>query len=305
MKFTKMKFEKPLSGCGVVTLGKSTFSFDLEHKDAKGNADTTHFSLGHDLLPDDLPETFRLKNGKAYWFNIRADGSAINNVRPATGRFKVVCSGIAKNVETGEFTVIEKGGDFGKYWQYVAELEVVEGPNKGIKYPLYLPLASENKKTGEPQLKYHADAEGNFSPMGDPDKSANIRRLFDWIICSGLVNITMVWKEEYDSDSQPLLKALDKAVRKLSVEFEMVAKNGYPDYMASLEVEDDAADDEDEVEEEETPKAKAKKVVEEEDEEDQPKAKAKKVVDEDDDEPEDDDDTDEPVKRPSFSKLRK
>jgi hypothetical protein len=283
-----------LTGVGTVALGKSTLSFDLEYKNDKGKMDSEHFSFKHSDIPDDLPDGFKMKNGKEYWFNIRADGSQINNIRPASGTFKVHASGVAKDQEGKEFSVIEKTGDYGAYCQFVVDLEVLEGSNTGITYPLYLPLSNTNK--GTVQLKFGPDDEGNLSPMGNPEKSANIRRLFDFIICSGLVDVTMPWKDEYVDDVQLFLKAFDKAIRKLDVTFELKAKNGYPDYMGSIETEDEEVETEEEVEDEPVPAKKSTKKV---------------VVEDDDEEDEDtdaDDDEDEPVvpaKKRDFSKLKK
>ena len=292
MKFLQQKFDKPLTGTGKVLVGKRTFSFDLEQK----GGEVEHFSFPNSALPEDLPDNFKIKNGGRYWFNIRADGSAINNIRPASGFFSVVANGVAKN-EEGQYTVIESTGDFGRYWQFVVELIVTQGSAEGITFPLYLPLANENKK-GEPVLKFGADPEGNLSPMGNPAKSTNIKRLFDFIIASGLVDITMVWKDKYAEDFQSFLGAFDRAIQKSGqTEFGLVVARGYPDSMTPTDaepVEDEEVDDEVEDDDEVAAPVKSK-------------SKVAPVDDDDDEVDEDDEDEDDEVvaKRPSFSKLKK
>lgn len=284
MKSVKPKFERPITGVGVVKLGKSTFSVEVAYKNEKGKDDSESFQFKMKDLPEDLPEGFELKNGKSYWFNIRADGSAINNIRPAKGVFKVKCVGMAtKEDDRGneEFVVLEKKGDFGAYKQIVANLVVQEGDAAGTVFPQYLPFGSENSK-GDWTYRFAPDEDGNFTVVGNPDKSKNVAALFDFVQYTGLGDVELPFPDT--EDEQDVLEVLHKAIRKQKKVFSLIVENGYTKSMTSA---DDDVEVE-EVDEDEAPAPKkSKKVVEEDDEEVvAPKKSAKKVVVDDDEEDE-------------------
>lgn len=300
MKFSKPKYQKPITGVGVFKLGKTSFSVDVQFKDAKGNDDSENFSFKLSDLPEDLPESFDLRNGVSYFWNIRADGSAINNVRPAKGTFNVVCDGVTKD-DKDNYQVIERTGDFGKYWQVVVNLRVVDGNAAGILFPCYLPFASEYK--GERQERFVDDGEGNLTIVGNPDKSRAIAQLFDLIEYAGLADTEIPFPDS--EDEQDVLAVFSKALRKAKKKFMLIVEKGYIKSMASVDdTDEDAEDDEEietdedeveEVEEEvvEEPKKKVSKklpevvekvskavkkapVVEDDDEVEQPKKKSKR-----------------------------
>jgi hypothetical protein len=302
VKFSRPKYQKPVTGVGVFKLGKTSFSVDVHYKDAKGNDESENFSFKLSDLPEDLPETFELRNGGQYFWNIRADGSAINSVRPAKGTFNVVCDGVTKD-EKDNYQVIERTGDFGKYWQVVVNLRVVDGNAAGILFPCYLPFASEYK--GERQERFVDDGEGNLTIVGNPDKSRAIAQLFDLIEYAGLADIEIPFPDS--EDEQDVLAVFSKTLRKAKKKFMLIVEKGYIKSMASIddaddeEVEDEEEieTDEDEVEEveeevveepkkkvskklpevvEKVSKAVKKPVVEDDDEEEveQPKKKSKR-----------------------------
>jgi len=290
MKLTKQKFEKPVNGVGTVKLGRNSWSIEVLHRNDKGKEDTTRFSFKLDDLPENLPEEFALKNGKAYFVSVRADGSAINQLRPAKGMFNMKCSGLAKD-DDGNILVLERTGQYGKYWQFIAEMIVTSGENKGILYPLYLPLGDEGKNG--PRYRFVPDDDGNFTVVGNPDKSKNVAQLFDFITCTGLADVEIPFPEgdPEDLDVQEVLEVIDKNVRKLKRTFQIIVENGYPtklgDFNGDTEDEDeDAPEEVDETEEEETPKTRTAKA----------KATGKKAAEAD----EDDEEEVKPRKRPKF-----
>lgn len=271
MRFSKPKYQKPVTGVGVFKLGKNRFSVDVQFKDAKGNEDSENFSFQLSDLPEDLPETFELKNGSSYFWNIRADGSAINSARPAKGMFSVVCTGIAKD-DKDNFLVMEKLGQYGKYWQIVANLVVTDGNATDIVFPLYLPFAGTDSRSGDRFDRFVADDDGNFTIVGSPDKSKAVAQLFDFIEYAGLSDVEIPFPDS--DDEQDVLAVFSKALRKGKHEFMIIVEKGYVKSMASIN--DDESDDDEDVEV--TPIVKKKVVVDEDDDEEVVETKSSKKL---------------------------
>lgn len=300
MKFgnSKPTYEKPTSGVGVVKLGKSTFSVDLEYstgknkKTGKYEYDTETFKFNLDVLEelDFLPEDFELKNGKSYFMSIKTGTEEILQLRPASGFYPVKFAGLAHSrdkdgdIDPHEILITEGDGEYGKFWQFVAELEVTDGPNAGIKYPVYLPLASEDSKTGEPRYKFYMD-DGKFVVMRGPKSGEKVKMLDDLIQLSGIAEYSFKMDNDEEYEVQDVLAMIEKAGKKMGNTFSMLVEKGYPKTLTAdenAETDEIVEDVEEEVEEKPVKKS-VKKVVEvvEDDEEEAPKKAKKRWVDED------------------------
>lgn len=286
MKFTKPKFERPITGVGKAKVGTKSFSLvDLTFRDDKGNTNEDTFSFKLSDLPEDLPDGFEIANGKDYFASITSTGDSLLNIRPAKGTFTVACSEFSETKD-GDILVLERTGKFGTYHQFVPLLTVTKGAYKGINFPLYLPFGSDGK------CRLVCGDTGLMEVVGNPDKSRGVSQLFDFLTFTGVADLNIKYPmdgDEPDNDPQAILNTLLKAVRKAGQEFTILADAGYVKAMAELDDvavdDDDDAEDvvEDDEEEDVKPKAKAKAKVDVEDEEEDdvpaPKAKRKPKFD--------------------------
>lgn len=280
MKLKKNEFKKPLAGVGLVKLGKSSFTVELTYKNESWKDETDTFQFKNDAIPESLQDVFGLKNNKSYFFNIRADGSAINDIRPAKGMFKAKCLGLHTN-DDGEFVVIEKSGTYGKYWKFIADLQITSGEYKGIIFPLYLPLGSEDPKSGEINSKFRADDDGYIDLYGDPDKSMPFKMLLKFMICTGLMATNIRYPE--DDEMQSVLKAISKTIKKQDKSFSMSVAEGYPDALSELDEDEDTEVSQEDDDEDDVPVKKVSKVVEDDDDDKPVKKSSKAKFEEDED----------------------
>lgn len=274
MKFTKPKFEKPITGVGKAKVGTKSFSLAMSYKNEQGGMEEDVFSFKLADLPKDLPDGFEVVNGKDYFASITSTGDALLNMRPAKGTFTVACSEFSETKD-GDILVLERTGKFGTYHQFVPLLTVTKGAYKGTNFPLYLPFGSDGK------CRLVCGETGLMEVVGNPDKSRGVAQLFDFLTFTGVADLNIKYPmdgDEQDDDPQAILNTLLKAVRRAGQEFTILADAGYIKAMAEL---DDVAVDEDVEDEEEEvkPKAKAKVPAEsplDDDEDDKPLPKAKR-----------------------------
>lgn len=297
-KNSKPEYSKPVSGTGIVKVGEGRFSIEVTSyagNDKKGNPeyDTQLFKFKNSQLPEWLEE---VKNGKTYYISVKPDGKGsgeILQMRPAGGIYTVVFSGFARERDDeNAILIIEGDGKFGKYWQIVAELEVVSGEYKGIKYPIYLPLAGEDPNNGEPQFKFYWD-DGIFTVLVGK-KSGNPVRLFkDLIHFTGVDEYKFKIENGADYEIEEVLELVEKVAKKLKQKFMMVAEAGRPKSFTDAE---DVTEETTESDEEPKTTKKSKVVEDADPDEDEPKkpVKKSKVVDE---EPEEDTPPQKPAKR--------
>lgn len=252
MKVIKKSGEKGITGVAIAKTGEKGFTFVLKSGDHEGEK---YPFKSHDM-PEDLPEDFVLENGKEYFVSLNADADEIRAIRPSRGFHVVRCVDLARTQDE-DFLVIERDGDHGKYYQFVAQLAIQNGAYEGIIVPLYLPLGNKDYK------RMQDDGEGNIALVGNPDRSKYFSQLYDfWVYSMG--EETDV---EYSEDDQELLGNLLRVILKKKMKFGVTLDKGY---IKSLSALDDVVDDSDEAEEDDKPKksSKSKKPVEDEEEED-------------------------------------
>lgn len=264
MKTRKPKFEKPITGCGIVKVAEKSFTIDLTYKDEKGREQEDKFTFKLSDLPEDIPDGWQPKSGREYFASISNDGSTLLGIRPAKGTFTVRC--ISFSERDGEYVVINRTGDYGPYSQFVPLLTVRKGEHEGINYPLYLPYSS-----GEKARLVCGDS-GLMEVVGDPEKSRAIANLFDFLTYTGVIEEDIEYPTvdgEPDDDPQSVLDALFSAVKHAKRDFVLPVENGYPKSMAE-------AEDEGEPEPEEKPAKKHAQVTDEADKEPEEKPKKRK-----------------------------
>lgn len=265
MKRIKTKNEKPISGIGVVQTGEKSFTIDLEYDDGKEKKFTFKFAD----LPETHPEGWMPKPGKEYWAKISANGQELQDIRPAKGTFELRSLGIAETSD-GDYFIHLKEGTYGPYSQFIVNLEVQKGVNKGIVYPLYLPLTSGDK------CRFEADDDGLFTVTGNPDKSKSVAMLFDFVEYAGLTDIDIEFPmdgDEPSEDLQDILDALNRPLRKQKRVFTGLVENGYVKSITELD-EADEPEPED-AEPDEKPAKKSAKAEPEEEPEEKPKKRNK------------------------------
>lgn len=285
-KNKKPEYAKPTTGTGVVKVGEGRFSIEVTSyvgQDKKGNAEYEKelFKFKTSQLPETLDE---VKNGKTYFISVKPDGKGsgeILQMRPASGVYTVSFAQFARERDDeDEVLIIEGDGKFGKYWRIVAELEVVAGEFKGIRYPAYLPLASEDANTGDPQFKFYWD-DGVFTILVGKKSGQPVKMFKDLVHFMGVDEYQFKIEDGEDYEVDEVLLMVEKVAKKLKKKFVLVAEGGYPKSFTDSE---EDADDVEPDEEDDDPKlAKKSKVVEEEleDETPAPKAKRKPKFDED------------------------
>lgn len=249
MKLTKTKFEKPITGTGIVKVGEKSFTILLNFKDSKGEQEEKYtFKLAD--LPENLPDGWELKSGKSYFASISTDGSKLLGIRPAKGLFRVRCIDLSETKD-GEYLVVERSGDYGPYSQFVPLLTVQTGPNKGIDYPIYLPYASGDTR------RFAPGDDGLMEVRGNPEKSRPIAQLFEFVTYTGIADLDLEYPvdgDDPDDDPQSVLEVIHKAIRKQKQDFNILVENGYVKSMSELDDDgetDTVPDDEKEAEEKE------------------------------------------------------
>lgn len=268
MKTRKPKFEKPITGVGPVKVAERSFTIDLTYKDEKGREQEDKFTFKLADLPEELPDGWQPKSGKAYFASISADGGTLLNIRPAKGTFTVRCIDFSQ--KDGEYLVIARTGDYGPYSQFVPLLTVRDGDNEGIQYPLYLPYSSGDK------ARLVCGDGGLMEVVGDPEKSKAIASLFDFLEYTGVIEQDIEYPTDDDGepndDPQEVLDTLFRAVKKAKRDFTLLVENGYPKAMS--EAEDVETESEPDDEPEEKPAKKSTKATEPDEEvEEKPKKK--------------------------------
>lgn len=265
MKTRKTSFEKPLAGVGKVTLGEKTFTINLTYRTGKGDeTETEKLTFKYSDLPEGLPDGWELKTGKEYFASASHDGTKLLNIRPAKGTFQVRCVSFSENRnDSGDYLVVVRDGEYGKYSQFVPLLTVQKGPHTGIDFPIYLPYGSEGRT---PRLG--CDDNGLMTLDGDVTKSRGIALLQDFLIYTGVYEEDIQYPmdgDEPDYDPQAVLRVLHKAVKRAKQDFIVLVENGYPKSLAELEDEPEPSDEADTVsdEDEKEPVTERKAVKEE------------------------------------------
>lgn len=292
-KNSKPKYSKPTAGCGIAKVGKSTWSIDVEYgvKNKRGEWDTESETFS--FKNSQTGELEEVKNGKSYFISIKPDnkgGGEILQLRPAKGIFDVKFVGFSRDHDDEDvIMILESDGDYGKFWQIVANLEVVSGDFAGVLFPVYLPLANEDKKTGDPQFKFYWE-DGIFNVLVGKKSGEKVKMFRDLVYCSGLSDYQFKIENDEELEVEDVLMLVEKAAKKLKKVFAAVVDKGYPKTVTDKESGDE------EVEDEPVTKKVTKKVEDE--EEDEPVKKVKKTVKADEEEVEDE----KPVKksRPKF-----
>lgn len=260
MKFVRTKFEKPITGTGVVKVGEKTFTINLEYKDEKGNVQEDKFTFKLSDIPETLPDGWEPKSGKEYFVSVSADGGTLLNIRPAKGTFTVRCDNLSETKD-GDYLLLQREGQYGPYSQFVPLLTVQDGPHKGIDYPIYLPYSSGDTAR-------FANEDGLMAVVGNPEKSKPIAALFDWITYTGIADMEIPYPEDDDEpndDPQEILGTLHKAVKKAKQKFTLLVENGYPKALSEIDEDDEPAEKDEPAESEpadevdEKPKDKKKK----------------------------------------------
>lgn len=262
-------YDKPISGVATVTVGRKSFTISLTYKDSKDRTKTEDLEFGQDELPEDLPDGWQLKDGKKYFVAVSSDMDKLLTIRPAKGTYEFTCSGIAKTRNGEDFFVNERTGDYGPFAQFVANLMVTKGPDKGIIYPHYLPLSSGDR------MRFVPENDGTMGIAGNPEKSRPIANLYDWVEKTGLDDPDSPPKYPTDDDDEPstdpqdILAVLDKEVRKRKRIFMGMVELGYIKSLGD-------ADDDPDPDDDETPATKRRSVKADENDEAEEKPVAKK-----------------------------
>lgn len=209
-------------------------------------------------LPEGLPDTFILKNRKSYRVRINDDGELLD-IRPAIGSFKGRFVNLAEDSD-GNIFINEKEwkgnkGQHTKYQQFVANIEVVSGPFKGVLYPKYVSFTTWDKKNSE-----------CVALFGEEDGElvyGETKQLQEFFEFSGLADPDVAIR--YDDDLQVLLTNISRKLSKLNNVFNFSVENGYPASITAHEDWDEDEDTDDDVDEdiedeevEDTPKKKRK-----------------------------------------------
>lgn len=285
MQYNKTVPNRIVSGVGKAVVSDKYWTIDLEHnvkgKNGKWEVEVESLKFKHSETGD-LEE---IKNKKQYMVSVKPDGKGggeILQLRPAIGNYQVKFSGWANDREDEDAVLIlEKKGDFGKYWEVVANLEVVGGEFAGVIYPLYVSLASEDKQTGDPIFKFSIE-EGIFTVYVGSKSGEKVKRFRDLVKYSGLSNYKLNIADPEDLEVDEILRIVEKGAKKLKKVFSVTVEDGYPKTLSPFETDEDA----EEVEVEKPAKKKVVEVEEEEVEETPVKKPAKKVVVADDEEEE-------------------
>jgi len=253
MKVTKKSGEKGIAGVAVCKVGEKNVTFvmkDGEHEDER-------FPFKISQFPEEFPEDVVLENGKEYFISMNSTGDELRGIRPARGLHSVKVVDFARTQDE-DFLVLDKDGQWGKYQQFIPQLEIVSGKYKGIRIPIYITIGNEDSP------KMQDDGEGNVTLVGNLEKSKSFAQFFDlWVY--GLGEEENV---EYDDDIQVLLKNLLKAFLRKKRTFFVLLEKGYVKSMSSDEEQETETTDEDEAEEKEVPKAKKSFKKDDDDEED-------------------------------------
>lgn len=259
MKVTKKSGEKGITGIAVVKTGDKGFTFVMKSGDHEGEK----YPFKVKDMPDNLPEDFILENGKEYFVSLNADADEIRAIRPSRGFHVVRCTDLARTQDE-DFLIIERTGEYGKYYQFVSQLAIQGGKYDGIIVPLYLPMGGD----GEDKKKMQDDGDGNITLVGSLEKSRAFSQLYDfWVYALGEETDVA-----YDEDDQELLGNLLRAVLKKKQKFGVTLDGGYVKSLSALDdVVEDADDDVSDDEEEKAPKksSKSKKPVDNDDEEEE------------------------------------
>lgn len=186
-------------------------------------------------LPENVGDNFLIKNGAKYHCRISEEGDELLDIRPAVGNFVGRFKGLAEDRDGGIF-VNEKEGKWGKYMQFVAEIEVTEGKFKGVIYPKYVAFTSWDKKEQE-CVPLFGDDDGELT-------YGATKQLQEFFEFSGLADPEVGIK--YDDDLQVLLTNISRKLAKLNNVFNFSVENGYPAAITAHEDwDEDDTDDED------------------------------------------------------------
>jgi hypothetical protein len=250
--------DKPISEVFQCLTSGKTFALKAmkKTKDFKWveDRDGRTFNFRASDLPDNLSENFLIKNGAKYHARITEDEELLD-IRPAIGNFKGRFTGLAEDRDGGVF-VNEKDGKYGPYWQFVAEIEVVDGKFEGVIYPKYVIFTTYDKKSKEcVPLFGEDDGELTYG------STAQLNEFFEF---SGLADPKV--SIAYDEDLQVLLTNISNKLRKVKNVFNFSVENGYPAAITAFEdwdededVDEDIEDEEEDVEEEVVEEAPKKK----------------------------------------------
>ena len=268
--------------------------YSVKNKRGEWDTESETFSFKNSVTGD-LDE---VKNGKLYYISIKTGKTnEILHLRPAKGIYDVQFVGFSRDREDEDMVMIlESDGDFGKFWQIVANLEVKSGDFEGVLFPLYLPLASEDKKTGDPQFKFYWE-DGLFNILIGKKSGEKVKIFRDLVYYAGLSDHQFKIENDEELEVEDVLMMVEKAAKKLKKTFLAVVERGYPKTLTNNENNEEHEEVEETVEDEPVVTKKVTKKVVEEVEDEPVVKKTKKVV-------EDDEDAAVPVKkskRPTFS----
>lgn len=284
MKYEKRVTNTIVSGVGKSKIGGSSWTILVESnvRDPK----TGEWGKESEKFNFKLDETGPLeevKNGKSYFIAVRPDGKGsgeILQLRPAMGTYPVRMVGFSmERDDDSKLLIINNKGEFGQFWQIVAELEVASGGFAGVKYPLYLPLADEDKETGNPRLKFEIE-DGLFNVYVGKKSGEKVKMFRDLVHYTGLDTTKLPLTEEdlEEAEVDEILKVVGKVAKKLKKVFSATIENGKPKTLSPYELDEEEVEEE-VVEEVPAPKKKAKvEVVEEDDEPEVVAPPAKKKV---------------------------
>lgn len=206
MDRVKQVFKKGPQGTAnvVVNVEKELVRVSFISGDSEGET----FKLDLEECPESV------KTGR-FFVSLSGKGDSVYSIRPVVGTFIVKFQKWARRENTPA-TPKEVVGKFGAYSVMTALLKIVKGDQKGMEIPLGL------------AYKFVDDGSGNVAIPTSEKSGTAAEKLINFLEATGVLDEVLPYTDN-------ILPMLEKKITKKDQPFSVVMKEGWVDYISSLE----------------------------------------------------------------------
>jgi hypothetical protein len=206
MDRVKQTFKKGPQGSANIVVNAEKELVRVSFVDGDNEGETFKIDL------DNCPES--VKTGR-FFASLSGKGDSLYSIRPVVGTFIVKFTRWARPENTVA-TPKEMVGKFGPYQSMTALLRIFKGDNAGMEIPLFL------------NYKFVDDGAGNAAIPTSEKSGTAAERLINFLEATGVLDDVIPYTDN-------LLPTLEKKILKKNQSFSVHVKEGFVDFISSLE----------------------------------------------------------------------